>query len=441
MSSIVIHDEVRAALDSGAPVVALESTIIAHGMPFPQNLATAEALERAVRAHDAVPATIAVLHGRPHVGLTPRELHVVATDASVRKLALRDLPLAYARQLHGATTVSATLYIAHRAGIFVFATGGIGGVHRGVAETWDISADVQALSRFPLLVVCAGAKAILDVHKTLEALETASVPVLVLAADVFPAFYTRDSGAPSPSRVDSPSAAAEVFHAAVRAGMRTGALLAVPLPSRDEPDAANVQTAIEAGLRELRDRADVAPAQVTPFLLRRVADLTGGASLTANMRLAEHNAAIAAKVAVHLARLRRASPLLSPSAPDSAGQPGRNVHLLVVGAAVLDVLAAPTQPPFVIRSTNVGRVRFRPGGVAFNVARAAARLSPAHVRFLSAVADDPQGRALAALIAVAARDEPSTAIDAWVPIVRGRRGAVVSITHDDKGDMLVSSHA
>jgi pseudouridine-5'-phosphate glycosidase len=297
--------EVQAAVAAGKPVVALESTIISHGMPFPQNLATARAVEGDVRAAGAVPATVAILDGVPWVGLDDAALERLARAGTLaKKTSRRDLPFVFAQRLTGATTVSATMLLAAAAGVHVFVTGGIGGVHRGASDTWDVSADLAELARTPVMVVCAGAKSILDIPKTLEVLETGGVPVAVFGADDFPAFYTRQSGVRAPWRVDDPADAAAAMLAA--RGMGGGMLIAVPIPEANAADGAVVERATQAALAEA-DALHLKGADITPFLLKRVAELTCGDSLTANIALVRHNATVGARIAVEYARLRGAS--------------------------------------------------------------------------------------------------------------------------------------
>lgn len=288
--------EVAGALTRGAPVVALESTVIAHGLPWPENLAMGRRLEAVVRESGAVPATVAVLGGRLRVGLGLDELEHLA-QGGLPKLSQRDLSWAVARGGDGATTVSATMHIAHLAGIRVFATGGIGGVHRG--DRWDVSADLPELARTPVIVVCAGAKAILDLPATLEWLETHAVPVLGYGTDEFPAFFTRSTGLPLEARVDSPAEAAAVAQASWRNRLVTGVLVCAPCPPEVALPRERAEPAIEAALAEASTRG-VAGKAITPFLLARVAELTGGESRTANQALLERNARLAAEIAVAL---------------------------------------------------------------------------------------------------------------------------------------------
>lgn len=297
---IIIADEVRAALAEGRPVVALESTVIAHGLPYPHNLEVARALEQQVRAGGAVPATVGVVAGAPTVGMDGAALERFARSADVLKLSRRDLAYASALGRDGATTVAATMALAGLAGVQVFATGGVGGVHRGARDTWDISADLPELARTPVLVVCAGAKSILDLPATLEYLETAGVPVLGLATDEFPAFYSRSSGLALAARVERPAQAAAVWRAHRALGGGGGALLAVPPPA----EVALAPGQIEAAIRRALARAEQAGVRgqaVTPFLLSAVAQETEGESMRTNIALLRQNALVAAQVAAALA--------------------------------------------------------------------------------------------------------------------------------------------
>ena len=296
-----ISSDVRAALEAKRPVVALESTIIAHGMPYPDNLATAEALEGIVRAGGAVPATIAVIGGVFKVGLERAELEHIATHPEIMKLSSRDLPYAAAKKLSGATTVAATMRLAALAGIRVFATGGIGGVHRGAAESFDISADLTELAETPVAVVSAGAKSILDIGLTLEMLETLGVPVVALGSDEFPAFYSRASGFKAPLRLESAAEIADFMRAKWSLGLKGGISIANPIPAANEVPAALIDGAIAAALDEAAHAGIVGKA-VTPFLLARVNAATEGRSLKANVALVKNNARVAAKIAVAFGR-------------------------------------------------------------------------------------------------------------------------------------------
>jgi pseudouridine-5'-phosphate glycosidase len=302
VSYVHVHPEVRAALDAGRAVVALESTIVAHGMPYPANLETARAVEDVVRAAGAVPATVAVLGGRLTVGLEPAELEHLARAKDVLKLSRRDLGYALSQRRDGATTVAATMVGASRVGIRVFVTGGIGGVHREGESTLDVSADLGELSRTPVAVVCAGAKAILDLGRTLEVLETLGVPVVGFGTDAFPAFYSRDSGHPVPLRLDSPQQVAALLAAHWGLGLQTGVVVAVPIPAASALPGDEVEAAVRQALAEAT-RAGVRGKALTPHLLAALERLTGGRSLAANRALVLENARVGAGVAVAHAAL------------------------------------------------------------------------------------------------------------------------------------------
>ncbi|MEW9306514.1 pseudouridine-5'-phosphate glycosidase [Labrys neptuniae] len=299
MTSITHSAAVAAALKAGKPVVALESTIITHGMPWPQNVETARKVEAAVRAGGAEPATIAVLDGVIHAGLEDSQLEAMGQATGFLKLSRADLGYAIATGKNGSTTVAATMIAADRAGIRVFATGGIGGVHRGVEKTYDISADLQELARTPVCVVCAGAKAILDLPKTLETLETLGVPVVGYGSDEFPAFWSRKSGLAAPMRLDDPADIAALIRARAELRLDGGVLVGNPIPLADEIAANEINPAIEAAVDEA-DTMGISGKALTPFLLSRMLDLTEGRSLIANIALVENNARLAAKIAAAL---------------------------------------------------------------------------------------------------------------------------------------------
>jgi pseudouridine-5'-phosphate glycosidase len=301
-----LHPDVATALAERRPVVALESTIISHGMPWPQNAETAHAVEAAVRAHGAVPATIAVLDGRLKAGLDAAQIERLArSNPQVPKLSRRDLALAVARGGDGATTVAATMVIAALAGIRVFATGGIGGVHRGAETSFDISADLQELARTPVAVVCAGAKSILDLRLTLEYLETHGVPVLGYRTDELPAFFTRESGVNVDARLDTPQEVARVMRAQWALGLTGGLVVANPIPAAHALPRERVDGVIEQALVDAQAEGITGKA-VTPFLLARVNALTGGSSLAGNIQLVLENARLAAAIACAYAALPRA---------------------------------------------------------------------------------------------------------------------------------------
>ena len=293
---LMVQSEVAEALAAGRPVVALESTIITHGMPSPQNVETALAVAQDVRAGGAVPATIAILEGRIRVGLTEAELRQLASLETAAKVSRADLPAVLAAGKPGSTTVAATMICAALAGIRVFATGGIGGVHRGAEVSFDVSADLQELARSPVAVVCAGAKAILDLPKTLEVLETLGVPVITHGSDAFPAFYSRDSGLPTPLRCDSPTEIAAVMANKWRLGLGGGLVVANPIPQDAEIPAAIMEEKIALALSEA-EAEGIQGKAVTPFLLARLEALTQGESLAANVALVRNNARLAAAIA------------------------------------------------------------------------------------------------------------------------------------------------
>jgi pseudouridine-5'-phosphate glycosidase len=299
---IRLADEVRDALDRGAPLVALESTIISHGMPYPQNVETARAVEAIVRDAGAVPATIAVLGGVPTVGLDDDALERLGRGADVMKVSVRELPYVVATRSDGATTVSATMRLAALAGVRVFATGGTGGVHRGAEQTFDVSADLTELARTDVAVVSAGVKSILDIPRTLEVLETLGVPVVVLGAAEFPAFYSRESGFPAPLTLDTPADVAAMLRAKRALGLTCGTLVANPIPADAEIPRAEIDPIIARALGEM-DAAGVVGKATTPFLLKRIVEITGGRSLAANVALVKHNARAAAEIAAAYARL------------------------------------------------------------------------------------------------------------------------------------------
>lgn len=297
-----ISPEVQQALAEGKPVVALESTIISHGMPYPKNVETALLVEKTIRDNGAVPATIAIIGGRLKAGLSPEEIEYLGKSGrKVAKVSRRDLAAIVARGADGATTVTTTMIIAHMAGISVFATGGIGGVHRGAETTMDISADLEELANTPVMVVCAGAKSILDLGLTLEYLETKGVPVIGYGTDELPAFYTRRSGFGVDYRVDTPAQLAAMFKAQQELGMKGGMLVTNPIPEQYAMDKEVIDAAIDQAIRESREKG-IHGKETTPFLLARVVELTGGDSLESNIQLVLNNAVVASRTASELCR-------------------------------------------------------------------------------------------------------------------------------------------
>jgi len=299
---LLFAPEVSDALNSGKPVVALESTIISHGMPYPRNVSTALEVEAVVRENGAIPATTALMDGQFCVGLSSDQIEKLGSSDGVKKVSLRDIGVALSKETLGATTVATTMFIAEKAGIQIFATGGLGGVHRG--DSGDVSADLTALGTIPVTVVSAGVKAILDLPRTLEFLETLGVPVLGYETDVFPEFWIRGSNLPISARVDDPLAAAAAISAHWSSGMKSGVVLAAPVPVEDEADPEVINAAINEGLAAAAAQG-VAGSGTTPFLLAHIVESTGGASLETNIALVKNNAAVAAKVAVELASLNK----------------------------------------------------------------------------------------------------------------------------------------
>ncbi len=295
--------EVAEALAQNKPVVALESTIISHGMPYPQNVETALKVEQVIRDNGAVPATIAIIGGRLKAGLSKDEIeHLGKTGYDVPKVSRRDLPIIVAKGMDGATTVATTMIIASLAGIKIFATGGIGGVHRGAETTMDISADLEELAMTPVMVVCAGAKSILDLGLTLEYLETKGVPVIGYGTKELPAFYTRKSGFGVDYELDTPLELATAFHVKQKVGLKGGMLVANPIPEEYSMDPDVINNAIDEAIAESRKQG-IHGKDTTPFLLAKVKEITGGDSLDSNIQLVFNNAALAAKTAVELSKL------------------------------------------------------------------------------------------------------------------------------------------
>lgn len=294
-----INPEVEKAMEEGTPVIALESTIIAHGMPYPKNVETALAVEDVIRKNGAVPATIGIIGGRIKIGLTKEEVEYMATAKNVLKVSRRDFPLAVAQKADGATTVAGTMIAANMAGIRLFVTGGIGGVHRGAGESFDISADLEELKMTDVTVICAGVKSILDIAATLEYLETSGVPVITYGADEFPAFFSRKSGSPADCRLDTPKEIADLINAKDQMGLKGGVLVACPIPEEKEIPYEEIDVVIQQALKECEEQG-IRGKKITPFLLSRVKDLTEGRSLEANIQLVLNNAEIGSKIAMNL---------------------------------------------------------------------------------------------------------------------------------------------
>ena len=298
-----VNPEVKKALEQGKPVVALESTIISHGMPYPKNVETALLVEKTIRDHGAIPATIGIINGDPIVGMTPEEIEEFGKRKGILKASRRDLPVIYAKKYWAATTVATTMIIAAQAGIDIFVTGGIGGVHRGAQETMDISADLQELAKTDVTVICAGAKAILDLPLTLEYLETQGVPVLGFKTKELPAFYTAHSGLSVDYQIDSFEEAAEIIKEKKLNELKGGILITNPIPEQYAMDEKVINDAIDKALKEA-DKQGIKGKEVTPFLLKTIVELTGGDSLESNIQLVLNNAAVGAEIAKAYSKIK-----------------------------------------------------------------------------------------------------------------------------------------
>jgi len=392
---IQVYPEVAEALVRKKPVVALESTIITHGMPYPENLRVAKDVERIVKENGAIPATVAIMAGKIHVGLSDENLEQLAQDTSAIKTSRRDLPYVISKGLTGATTVSSTMIAANSTGIPVFVTGGIGGVHRGAQSTFDISADLTELGKTPVAVVCAGAKSILDIELTLEYLETQGVLVATYGDTLdFPAFFTPQSGFKSPYNVQSPEEAAKLIDANLSLGSTSGIVLAVPIAKEQAASGVEIERAIQYAVQEARDQG-VLGKEVTPFVLQRVNELTKGQSLQANIALIKNNAQIGSSIAVELCRLRKLKEKKAvkgqskaPGIPDSTTEWSRLKRPVVIGGSNVDFIA--TAEKIIPEASNPGQVRMSFGGVGRNLAECLARLGLKPV-FVSAIGTDPLG--------------------------------------------------
>ncbi|KAI9219516.1 Indigoidine synthase A like protein-domain-containing protein [Blastocladiella britannica] len=439
-----LSPRVRDALAASRPVVALESTIITHGMPYPANVETARAVESIIRSHGAEPATIAIMDGNVHVGLDDAALERLGQlpRNAVTKTSRRDFAPVLARGGHGATTVAGTMVVAAAAGIDVFVTGGIGGVHRGAEETWDVSADLTELGRTPVTVVCAGVKSILDVPKTLEYLETQGVTVTThapLGAD-FPAFYTPSSGLPSPNHSPTIADCAGIVYHNRAMRLDSGVVVAVPIPTptdaagKKNDAAALIQRAVDQAVAEAEERR-IKGKDATPFLLARVAELTGGQSLAANIALILNNAAVGAQIAVALAHMKKHGHTLLPqknAQPASSAAVKPSLRPVVVGGLVLDITATTADSNEIeLHSSYKGTVTQTPGGVARNVAEAMHRLGTAPI-LMSTVGDDVAGTA------VRTATEALGMSTEGIVTVPGARTAVYNALHTADGELVTA---
>ncbi|KAJ1852843.1 hypothetical protein GGH12_001356 [Coemansia sp. RSA 1822] len=442
-----IAPRVREALRNGEPVVALESTIISHGMPYPQNVETARGVEQIVTASGSTPATIALIDGRIHVGLSDGDLLRLANGReTVVKASRRDMAAVLSQRLLGATTVSGTMLAANMAGISVFATGGIGGVHRGAEDTMDVSADLTELGRTPVAVVCAGAKSILDLPKTLEYLETQGVPVVTFGdSSEFPAFFSRYSGLQAPWKLQRAEQVAQLLKTSAELGLQNGVVVAVPIPEEHSKASVDIEQAIEAALRE-SERLGVKGKEATPFLLKRVVERTGGASLLANIALVKNNARVASQIAVSLASMG-GSRAFSASAPPLP-QTRTDQPLLVIGCAAMDItsrvdlnqsaMLSATPQADLLQQTKLaatshpGTVFTSVGGVAQNIARAA-HLLGANAVLLAALGQDAHGTAVAADLR---RMDMDTRFLQYPG--SGARTAIYNALHGPDGDLVAA---
>lgn len=430
--NLQLSAEVEEAFRTGRPVVALESTIISHGMPFPQNFKCASEVENIIRANGATPATIGILNGQILVGMSETQLETFAQTPCV-KVSRRDLSTVVGLKKDGATTVATTMLIAHLAGIQIFVTGGIGGVHRGAGETWDVSADLTELGRTPVTVVCAGAKSILDLPKTLEYMETQGVVVIGLRSKTFPAFFTPSSGLPVPTACDTEADVAAIVDAHNQLGLTSGIVVGNPIPAELATEVEPIEKATSQAVKEAADNGIVS-AEVTPFLLKRINELTGGESLRANVELVKHNALIGARIATSLKGPRRAIPM-----PVESSAPKGSVKLAIVGGSVLDFTAKPSDKKkfgeFGTAATSVpGTMRTSVGGVGRTIAELVARLSPGaqgNWTFESVLGDDAIGDQVAAAC-------NSLQLPATLHRLQGQRTATYTAMLDGTGELVTA---
>lgn len=423
-SWLYVDPEVQDALDNNKPIVALESTIISHGMPYPQNYETAREVEQVARKNGAIPATIAILDGVVHVGLSDESLKKLAVlGMKARKCSRRDLAVVLAEKGNGATTVAATMYIANLVGIRVFVTGGVGGVHRGVEQTMDISADLTELGRTPVAVICAGVKSILDIPRTLENLETQGVSVVGYGVEEFPAFFTRKSGCKAPLTLHSATQCAKLIDANRSLRMTSGMVIGVPIPLEQEAKASVIQKAQDKALGELSEKG-IQGRDVTPYLLARINELTQGHSLTSNIALVKNNCKVGSQIAVELSKL-------SSSAGPSLPTGNQNHSPVVVGGTNYDIIAVPSPGvKLEIHTSNPGQYTSNWGGVGRNIAEVLARLQT-YPFLVTSVGKDTTGRAFF-------KHCRSLGIRSENVIVSDLPTSSYIAVHDEKGDLAVS---
>ncbi len=416
---LVISDEVKRAIPIGN-VVALESTIITHGMPYPQNLETALMVEKTVRENGAVPATIAIIDGIIRVGLSREELEKLARSIGAVKVSRRDIAQTIAMKKTGSTTVAATMIFAHMAGIKIFATGGIGGVHRGAESTWDISADITELSRTPVLVVCAGAKSILDLPRTLELLETGGVSVIGFKTNDFPAFFTPKSGLKTSAVCSSEAEVAETLRTQLKLSLGSGLLLTCPVPAAEAGNSDLIEKATEEAVMEAEKRK-ITGKDITPFMLKYINERTGGDSLKANIALIMNNAGIAARVARSLS-----------STTSAVRGAAKTYNILVIGGICLDTVAIPEDEEIKgeTGTSSPGTIRSGIGGVCRNIAKSIHQLSPGKVSFESCIGSDKDSAATISVLAEARENE-------WITLheIKGQRTAHYSAVMNGDGSL------
>ena len=444
---VVLSPAVRSALVSNFPIVALESTIISHGMPYPQNVQTALSVEAAAVALHCTPATIAILAGRIHVGLTHEQLEQLGRlGLQCTKCSTRDLAVLVAKGGNGSTTVAATMRIAAMCGIAVFATGGVGGVHRGVEATGDVSADLEELARTPVTVVCAGVKSLLDIPRTLEYLETKGVPVLTLSPSPsapFPAFFSADSGCPSPVVLPTPAACAAVIHHHGQLGLPSGVLIAVPIPSQFAAEGQRMEEATQRALAEMREKR-IAGRDVTPFLLLRIAELTGGESLTANIQLIHNNVKAASILATELKRLESSAPApAGPSSSVAASSSAAGVRVVVAGAVNRDIIGRPANnTPFLLGTSSPGIIERHLGGVGRNIAEALGRLEHQPLLIAAVGADKEADDVIEQCAQVGIRTDgfvrvPGLSTSTYLAVMDESNDLFCTITHMDCSDAFL----
>lgn len=439
-----IYEPVQQALADNKPVVALESTILSHGLPFPENVQLAERLAMILRDQGVEPATIAVKNGTCHVGLSVEELHDLAqarSESRIVKCSSREIPLFLARHGHnvnadqpaqwGATTVASTMRIAHMAGIETFVTGGIGGVHRDGENSMDISADLTELGRTPVIVISAGIKSILDISRTLEVLETNAVPVVSWKTNEFPAFFSARSGVQSPERVDSAEEVALAYQAARDIGLASGMLVAVP--NNDDPAGASVEAAIQTALQEASAKG-IAGQAVTPYILRRVAELTEGESVRSNLALVQQNARVGAEIAIAIAnkKLQRKQSA-QVAVKNTVQQPGARSQVVVLGGILLDIIAKPDKE-LITKTSNPAKCSESDGGVARNIAEVLGRLGSKPLLY-SAVGNDARGMALLDRLE---NECGVTSVKQTVKVIDKASTATYLAVLDGQGDMHVA---